>query len=290
MDIEKCEKVIMMSLLVYDVKGDGEIDNIDQLDKSILSSDRVLIVIAENNKKIYLWKGKNSPVRKKFVGARKAAALRTEYGFGYKVVAMDESDEEADFLALIGMKPSKVPKPISTSVEREPLPVTPPTPEPEPALITVEPTQEPEPKVVVKTSRPKVTVAQPKVAAAQPEPNILSEDEIMTRLDKIEVPQGFVRELVISGHSLYAVKESKTIIFGKESIERRLERVNPPEGIFLAEDFIPRVLVENGVVQAVEFLKESPEIGYSSVEPLKEEMVAHLRDLVGAFKREKEKG
>lgn len=281
----------MMSLLVYDVKGDGEIDNIDQLDKSILSSDRVLIVIAENNKKIYLWKGKNSPVRKKFVGARKAAALRTEYGFGYKVVAMDESDEEADFLALIGMKPSKASKPISTPVEKASIPVTSPTPEPEPALITVEPTPEPEPKVVVKAQpRPKVTVAQPKVAVAQPEPNILSEDEIMTRLDKIEVPQGFVRELVISGHSLYAVKESKTSIFGKESIERKLVRVNPPEGIFLAEDFIPRVLVENGVVQAVEFLKESPDIDYSSIEPLKEEMVAHLRDLVGAFKREKEKG
>jgi len=287
-----------MSLLVYDVKGDGEIDNIDQLDKSILSSDRVLIVIAENNKKIYLWKGKNSPVRKKFVGARKAAALRTEYGFGYKVVAMDESDEEADFLALIGMKPSKASKLISTSVERAPIPVTSPTPEPEPSPITVEPPPEPEPKVVVKTqpqpkvtvAQPKVTVAQPKVTVAQPEPNILSEDEIMARLDKIEVPQGFVRELVISGHSLYAVKESKTSIFGKESIERKLERVNPPEGIFLAEDFIPRVLVENGVVQAVEFLKESPDIDYSSIEPLKEEMVAHLRDLVGAFKREKEKG
>ncbi|MBS7249490.1 MAG: hypothetical protein KIH08_02700 [Candidatus Freyarchaeota archaeon] len=283
--------MIMMSLLVYDVKGDGEIDNIDQLDKSILSSDRVLIVIAENNKKIYLWKGKNSPVRKKFVGARKAAALRTEYGFGYKVVAMDESDEEADFLALIGMKPSKASKPISTPVERASITVTPPTPEPELAPIAVEPTPEPEPKVVVKAQpRLKVTVAQPKVAVAQPEPNILSEDEIMTRLDKIEVPQGFVRELVISGHSLYAVKESKTSIFGKESIERKLERVNPPEGIFLAEDFIPRVLVENGVVQAVEFLKESPDIDYSSIEPLKEEMVAHLRDLVGAFKREKEKG
>jgi hypothetical protein len=283
--------VIMMSLLVYDVKGDGEIDNIDQLDKSVLSSDRVLIVIAENNKKIYLWKGKNSPVRKKFVGARKAAALRTEYGFGYKVVAMDESDEEADFLALIGMKPSKASKIISTSVEGAPIPVTSPTPEPEPTPITVEPPPEPEPKVVVKTQpHPKVTVAQPKVTVAQPEPNILSEDEIMTRLDKIEVPQGFVRELVISGHSLYAVKESKTSIFGKESIERKLERVNPPEGIFLAEDFIPRVLVENGVVQAVEFLKESPDIDYSSIEPLKEEMVAHLRDLVGAFKREKEKG
>ncbi|MBS7279314.1 MAG: hypothetical protein KIH09_05705 [Candidatus Freyarchaeota archaeon] len=276
--------MIMMSLLVYDVKGDGEIDNIDQLDKSILSSDRVLIVIAENNKKIYLWKGKNSPVRKKFVGARKAAALRTEYGFGYKVVAMDESDEEADFLALIGMKPSKASKPISTPVEKASITVTPPTPEPELAPIAVEPTPEPEPKVVVKSQpRPKVTVA-------QPEPNILSEDEIMTRLDKIEVPQGFVRELVISGHSLYAVKESKTSIFGKESIERKLVRVNPPEGIFLAEDFIPRVLVENGVVQAVEFLKESPDIDYSSIEPLKEEMVAHLRDLVGAFKREKEKG
>lgn len=277
----------MMSLLVYDVKGDGEVDNIDQLDKNLLTSDRVLIVIAENNKKIYLWKGKNSPVRKKFVGARKAAALRTEYGFAYKVVAMDETDEEADFLALIGMKPTKKPKPIiqgplETSTQNQasmpettPTPATAPTPAPAPT---------PTPKVVVR-SQPRTTVTAARVERAG-----LNEDEIMAKLDKIEVPKGLTRELVISGHMLYAIKESKTSIFGKENVERKLERVNPPEGIFLAEDFVPRVLVENGVVQAIEFLKESPDIDVSAIEPLKEEMVSHLRDLVSSFKLSKEKG
>ncbi|MFB0561745.1 MAG: hypothetical protein ACETWM_11105 [Candidatus Lokiarchaeia archaeon] len=271
----------MMSLLVYDVKGDGEVDSIDQLDKSLLTSDRVLIVIAENNKKIYLWKGKNSPVRKKFVGARKAAALRTEYGFAYKVVAMDETDEEADFLALIGMKPTKKPKPIVQGSIETPTQAS--LPEVTPTQIAT-PTPESKPKIVVR-SQPR-----PTATAAHVEKPGLNEDEIMAKLDKIEVPKGLVRELVISGHMLYAIKESKTSIFGKESVERKLERVNPPEGIFLAEDFVPRVLVENGVVQAIEFLKESPDIDISAIEPLKEEMVSHLRDLVSSFKLGKEKG
>ena len=279
----------MMSLVVYDVKGNGELESIDQLDKSVLTSDRVVIVVAENNKKIYLWKGKNSPVRKKFIGARKAAALRSEYGFAYKVIAMDESDEEADFLALIGMKPTKKPTPIVQGPIETPTPQTQAaasTPAPAPsqaaAQAPVAEVRRPEPRVVVASQpRPRVTTTTTTTVAAGPS---LSEDEIMAKLEKIEVPKGFVRELVISGHSLYAIKESKTSIFGKENIERKLERVNPPEGIFLAEDFIPRVLVENGVVQAIEFLKERPDIDASAIEPLKEEMVAHLRDLVSAFK------
>lgn len=54
----------MMSLVVYDVRADGELDNIDRLDKNVLSSEKVLIVIAENNKKIYLWKGKTALLAK----------------------------------------------------------------------------------------------------------------------------------------------------------------------------------------------------------------------------------
>jgi hypothetical protein len=280
----------MMSLVVYDVRGDGEVDSIDQLDKNVLSSDKVLIVINENNKKIYLWKGKNSPVRKKFVGAQRANAIRTEYGFAYKVIAMDETDEEADFLALIGMKPSKKPKaaPVPVSAP-EPVieTVTEPEPTPTPKIKATTPkivtTPTPEPKVIVKSQQSS------RVTATQVEQPRLNENEIMAKLEKIEVPKGLARELVISGHALYAIKESKTSIFGKENVERRLERVNPPEGIFLAEDFIPRILVENGVVQAVEFLKENPNVDISSIEPLKEEMVSHLRDLVGTFKSSKGK-
>lgn len=280
-----------MSLVVYDVRADGELDNIDRLDKNVLSSEKVLIVIAENNKKIYLWKGKNSPVSKKFIGARQASGLRTEYGFAYKVVAMDETDEEADFLALIGMKPSKKPKaapaPAPETVTEpvtEPEPTPKPTPKPKPTaqkLVTAE-APAPEPKVTIKTQ------PSPRVTTAQVEQPRVNENEIMAKLEKIEVPKGLARELVISGHALYAIKESKTSVFGKESFEKRLERVNPPEGIFLAEDFIPRILVENGVVQAIEFLKESTDKDVS-VEPLKEEMVSHLRDLVGTFKPSKAK-
>jgi hypothetical protein len=200
---------------------------------------------------------------------------------------MDETDEEADFLALIGMKPSKKPKAAPAPVPEpvtEPEPTPTPTPKPKPTtqkLVTA-PAPAPEPKVVIK-SQPS-----PRVTAAQVEQPRLNENEIMSKLEKIEIPKGLARELVISGHALYAIKESKTSVFGKESVERRLERVNPPEGIFLAEDFIPRILVENGVVQAIEFLKESADKG-TSVEPLKEEMVSHLRDLVGTFKPGKAK-
>ncbi|MHA1607047.1 MAG: hypothetical protein ACTSWP_05845 [Candidatus Freyarchaeota archaeon] len=313
-----------MSIVVYDVQPNGELTELPGLSKDLLTNDRVLIVVAERQKKIYLWKGKNSSVRKKFVGARKASALRGEWGLVFKVIAMDEGDEDEEFLSLIGMEakpptPRPAPKPAVKKpiVEKQAAP-----PADQTRVAVAKPTQ-PIPQPAAQPSPPVKSAAQPVVQAtyessghtlvpAQGEvatmksdegaaistasPGIgvaggftgINENEVISKLNEIKVPKGYVREVVVIGPSIFAVKESRTSIFGKEKVERRLEKVKPPEGVFLVENFIPRVIAENGKILAIEFLREKSDLN-ETMEPLKSEMVKHLEDIISMFKKEKEK-
>jgi hypothetical protein len=62
-----------------------------------LTSDRVLCVIDDENKNVYLWLGKEANVRRRFVGAQTASKLRDEHGTGFRVRSLDEGDEPPQF-------------------------------------------------------------------------------------------------------------------------------------------------------------------------------------------------
>ncbi|MBS7288352.1 MAG: hypothetical protein KIH01_06300, partial [Candidatus Freyarchaeota archaeon] len=111
-----------MSVVVYDVNLEGDLVELKSFSRDVLSSDKVVIVVAERQRKIYLWKGKKSSVKKKFVGARKASDLRAEWGLTFKVVALDEGEEDGDFLSLLGAKveaPRKPSLPEAAVQEKE---------------------------------------------------------------------------------------------------------------------------------------------------------------------------
>jgi hypothetical protein len=97
---------------------------------------------------------------------------------------------------------------------------------------------------------------------------------------------------------MFAVSVSKTRVFGKEKVEYKVGKVSNPieDGIFLAEEYIPRVIIENGRVLAVEFLKSGQPIQrkaerekpsareVSREEPLESLMEKHLSEITSIFK------
>ncbi len=282
-----------MSVVVYEVTGEGDLSELPSLSKDVLSGDRVVIVVVEKQRKIYLWKGKQSSVKKKFVGARKASDLRAEWGLSFKVVPMDEGEEDGDFLGLLGVRAEAPSKPSPREgaegvALREELA----TVREEKAAVE-KPVVQAAPVRVASPSTPSTADTNPVVHAPRGAPVShrsagagvamqVNEEEVLSKLNEIDVPVGYVREIVVVGPCIYAVKETRTSIFGKESVERRLERVNPPEGVFVVENFLPRVISEGGRIVAIEFLRERNEsIG---AEPLKSEMVKHLEDIISAFK------
>ena len=69
-----------------------------EVTKDVLTSDKVFCIVDDTTQSIYLWKGKDCGVRKRFVGAREASNLRSEYGFKFRVKPLDEGEEPPSFL------------------------------------------------------------------------------------------------------------------------------------------------------------------------------------------------
>jgi hypothetical protein len=107
-------RALSSRLQVYDVVETGEIMELSVANKlqSELNTERVLIIVDDDDRKIWLWKGAEAGVRKKFIAARQGQAVRSQRGLVYKVMSIDGGEEPDDFLVLLGQKPKPpAPKP-----------------------------------------------------------------------------------------------------------------------------------------------------------------------------------
>ena len=80
-----------------ELKADGPI-------KDIMSSEEVYVIVADSIRKIYLWLGSQSNVRSKFVGAKRSQDIRGQVGLHYGSMSVDEGDEDAELLKIMGGK------------------------------------------------------------------------------------------------------------------------------------------------------------------------------------------
>jgi len=294
-------------VLGYEVLEDGTLNEVE-LTKDDLTSTIVVCVVDDESKSIYLWKGSQAGVRRKFIGARVATNLRTEYGFHFKVRPLDEGEEPPTFFtALDGttvatrvLKPGEKappPAPPKPKTDAAAAPKTAPPPAPKPkAEPKSEPKTEPakapapKPKTTAPPSKPPVAkttpAPTPRPAAPVAAAPMGEVEDMIKEMEGIDPPEGYQRELVIVYNDLYTVAEHKTAVFGQEKVERRIEKVkDPPEGTFMAEGFIPRVIVKDGRVLGIELLKGTPD---AILSPIKAEMKERLSDLITFFKSETE--
>ncbi|MFX1368413.1 MAG: hypothetical protein ACFFAY_07435 [Promethearchaeota archaeon] len=279
----------------YEVSEDGTLQEVE-LAKEGLDSTKVVCVVDDETKSIYLWKGTQAGIRKKFIGARVATNLRTEYGFHFKVRPLDEGEEPPTFFSALNgstaatrvLKPGEPAPPIqppkpkakeeaaeaATSATEEAQPEAAPIPKPE---------SQPPPKPRTSPPPRAPTAAPPRPAAPLPSGAI---EEMISELETSDPPEGYQRELLIVFNELYTVAEHKTSVFGQEKVERKIEKVkDPPEGTFMAEGFIPRVIVKDGRVLGIELLKGTPD---AILSPIKQEMKERLGDLISFFQSETE--
>lgn len=284
----------------YEVLEDGTLNEVE-LTKDDLETTKVVCVVDDETKSIYLWKGTQAGIRRKFIGARVATNLRTEYGFNFKVRPVDEGEEPPTFFtALDGttvaqrvLKPGeKAPPPRPPKTEPAATSAPPPTPKPselEPRSAAAPPprppaTTAPKPTAAAPPPRPPTSAAAPQASAPRvPAGEIQA---MISELEAVAPPEGYERELLIVYNELFTVAEHKITVFGQEKIERKFEKVrDPPEGTFMAEGFIPRVIVKDGRVLGIELLKGTPD---AILSPIKAEMKERLGDLISFFRAELE--
>jgi hypothetical protein len=281
----------------YEVLEDGTLNEVE-INKDDLDSTMVVCVVDDETKSIYLWKGTQAGIRRKFIGARVATNLRTEYGFHFKVRPLDEGEEPPTFFtALDGstaaeriIKPGeKAPPPRPPTAETASS--SPPPPKPRPVETTPETTTSaaPPPRPPTQPTSGATMTAPParSQAAASSSQAISAEIQAMIKeLETVDPPAGYERELLIVYNELFTVAEHKIAVFGQEKVERKFEKVkDPPEGTFMAEGFIPRVIVKDGKVLGIELLKGTPD---AILSPIKAEMKERLGDLISFFRSELE--
>jgi len=83
--------------------------------QDVLDPNQVLIIVKEGLRRIYIWKGVNSHVRKKFIASRIAAELQNDlvveaHFHRCKIISVDQGDEPNDFLRAFSFTTGELPE------------------------------------------------------------------------------------------------------------------------------------------------------------------------------------
>jgi hypothetical protein len=252
--------------------------------KTHMNNDEVLIIIDDDARLIWIWKGGEAPVRRKFIAARRASGIRDQRGLVYKIVSEDQGQEDATFLEAMG-------QPLSTKVDEvaaaAPQPSAPPPPAPRP-------TEAPQSTTIPEASPTdyrEAVISARKKPERQPVQAPRPPSDIIQQVEQLEPVPGFRREFVLIGFDAFGTTEEVTSVLGKKTVTRKLQRIDSlPEGTVFAQGYTPRVVIKDGQVLAIEFLKRLEEEEYLHETPTKrEEMAQQITDLIEAT-RSKKKG
>ncbi len=234
--------------------------------KDSLSSDKVVLIINDRKKVIWIWKGVNARVRKKFIAAKQAQEIKGNRGLTFKIESIEHGEEPKDFIKLIGgkvpMEEVSATENINVAVEESQIIKPKYTDMRDSAIsglnapISKEEHFHPAPPIVQTTTpAPSISTPTPAPPPAQP---MISRDrtaEVLSEIESMPVPDGYKREIIIIGHEAFSVVEIKKSFMGKEKIEYKLDKTDTPDGDFLGVDYTPRTIVRNGEIIAVELLK-----------------------------------
>ncbi len=182
----------------------------------LLDSDFILLFVDPKRYRVWIWQGINTTIRMKFISARIAGNIRDRFGIGFKLSSVDEGDEVAGFKAMIGLQEE-----IDYS-ETQTGPVYEGTEEDLELLES------------------------------------LSREKILLLLEKAGVPEGYERKMVIVKNKIYGYKEYDRIYLDSVIKEKQLfplkEEVE--DGPYLAENYIPRMLISYNNVVLTELLQK----------------------------------
>ncbi len=214
--------------------------------KDILEESECYVLVADGIKKVYLWKGQQSSVRKKFIGAKRSQEIRGQVGMHYAVTPLDQGDEDLEFIKLIGGKTTEG---IAKGIDESDLD--------ERATAPISKSSSPPRISSSGGNQGPLYRGAGSMQTFTADQTQIDFEKIMEKLDESELPPGFERELIIIGNHAYSVVEKVQTFLGKKQVEKVMEKVGTiPEGIFFAKDYTPRIFSENGKIMAIEFLKQ----------------------------------
>ena len=238
--------------------------------QNVLDPNQVLIIVKEEIRRIYIWKGVNSHVRKKFIASRIAAELQNDLVINShfhrcKIISVDQGDEPNDFMRAFNFKNAEVPEILERdSIEFKQLHkssfkesaetndkkvhgwhVSPPT-----LKRAIKSTQIVKKEDYDIAPKPKQSIKPPK----------LDNKKVIDKIMKNKVPANFKRQnLILRNFQIYGATVKKAKVFGKEIEETEWEPVKSiPKGPIELKDRTIRlyVNVNSGSIEGIEILQK----------------------------------
>ncbi len=254
--------------------------------QNVLDPNQVLIIVKEGLRRIYIWKGVNSHVRKKFIASRIAADLQNDlvvnsHFHRCKIISVDQGDEPNEFMRAFNFKSVEVPEILErASIEFKQLHESSLKESAEIKDKKVHGWQGPPPTLngavkstpIVKKGKYDIT-PKPKQAIKPPK---LDNKKLIDKIVKNKVPANFKRQnLILGDFQIYGSAIKKAKIFGKEIEETEWEPINSiPEGPIELKDRTIRLYVDinSGSIEGIEILQkiDTPKIEEIKKEPKKE--------------------
>jgi hypothetical protein len=297
--------------MIYELDDSGERIRIPATEEeftenngaNFLHPEQVLVIVKESIRRIYIWKGAKSPVRKRFISSRIAGALQEELVKNAafhrcKIVSVDQGDEVVEFLNAFRLQSMPVEEKLADmryirNIDREKMYDRGEIPDSNPQFVKVESKPQPHVSPAIEELEKEKVVPLPKGSkakskmtapirrgrtAARTSPAVsssyirtsstsqasmgLSESqkkEIMEKILKTEVPDGYKRQNLILGHTLYGAVSKKVNVLGKTIEETNFEEVPkvPKETIEVDECKLRVYFNEKqGIVEALEIIEK----------------------------------
>ncbi|TFF99075.1 MAG: hypothetical protein EU540_07270 [Promethearchaeota archaeon] len=255
----------------------------------VLHPEQVAVIVKEAIRRIYIWKGAKSPVRRRFISSRVASQLQQELinnaaFHRCKIVSVDQGDEVEEFLKAFRLTSMPVEEKLADmryirNIDREKMIDAGVFPKDRPKYVKVEKEvekitipatkeiQKPMTKTVATPSESIVSKSKSRENSLPPRRTSklskeLSEEltnQIKDKILKNEVPEGYIRQNLIFGHILYGAVNKRVDVLGKKIQETVWENVKKvPEGMIELDNQKVRVYfnAKKGIVEAVELFEE----------------------------------
>ncbi|MFX1299046.1 MAG: hypothetical protein ACFFD2_29830 [Promethearchaeota archaeon] len=181
----------------------------------LLDPDFILLFVDPEHYRVWIWHGANTTTRMKFIAAKIAPKIRDRYGIAYKITAVDEGQETKAFK-------------ITSGIEKE-----------------------------IDYEKEQTGPAYEGTAEDDELIKELSREKIVLLLEKAGIPEGYERKMVIVKNKIYGYKEFDQNYMGSVIKEKKLYPLKEqvPDGPYLAENYVPRILFSFNNVVITELLQ-----------------------------------
>lgn len=284
--------------VVFDLENTGERKKLkikqDDL-QTHLNPEQVLIIIREDLRRIYIWKGSKSPVRKRFISSKVAQELQKELMndpryHRCKIVSIDQGDELQEFLNAFKLESMEVKERLPDmryirNIEKQQSKAIGKVEEQKKKEDYYSPVLEDITDDVVISSFAvgampvKKTSTQHAKTAPTKKVISLSEDEkekIKKRILELDVPVNYERQNLILGHSIYGAVSKVVEVFGKNVVDTSWEEIKKvPKEVMILDKNKFRIYFdeEKGIVEAIEVLKRVEDLRHNKPNSKKQNSV-----------------